>query len=378
MSIQVINENDYIKDSREVINSNFAELNTNKAPLDSPALTGNPTAPTQTATDNSTKLATTEFVKSNVPASVGDSDTPVYTDSNGKVVTTGKKFSDYVKLTGDETVAGTKTFSSVPVITGSLNDDDNSQKAATTQWFQNFGSGAGYHNSIFRGKSLGSSVTSDQWAEIKAGTFKNLFIGDYWTINSITWRIAAFDYWLKHGDTECTTHHVVIVPDSNLASCKMNDSNITTGAYVGSDYYTGNNSNTGKATAQTAINNAFGSGHILSHKEYLKNAVTNGYESAGAWYASTFELMTEQMVYGCKVFGNCQNGTNLPASYTIDNAQLPLFRLNHAFQCNRANWWLRDVASASYFALVGSNGNCSYDSASDSCGVRPAFGIYQS
>lgn len=35
------------------------------APLASPALTGNPTAPTQTGTDNSTKLATTAFVKAN-------------------------------------------------------------------------------------------------------------------------------------------------------------------------------------------------------------------------------------------------------------------------------------------------------------------------
>ncbi len=33
-----------------------------KAPLASPALTGNPTAPTQGPTDNSTKLATTAFV----------------------------------------------------------------------------------------------------------------------------------------------------------------------------------------------------------------------------------------------------------------------------------------------------------------------------
>jgi len=37
-----------------------------KAPLDSPAFTGSPTAPTPTATDNSTKLATTAFVKGKV------------------------------------------------------------------------------------------------------------------------------------------------------------------------------------------------------------------------------------------------------------------------------------------------------------------------
>ena len=38
---------------------------------------------------------------------------------------------------------------------------------------------AGFHNSIYRGKNLGTSVSSAQYAEISAGTFKDLFIGDY-------------------------------------------------------------------------------------------------------------------------------------------------------------------------------------------------------
>ena len=234
---------------------------------------------------------------------------------------------------------------------------------------------AGFHNSIYRGKNLGTSVTAAQWAAISAGTFDDLFIGDYWVINSVTWRIAAFDYWLNHGDTACNVHHVVIVPDSTLASCKMNDTNITTGAYIGSDYYTGANGNTGKATAQSAINGAFGSGHILNHREHLQNATTNGYESAGTWYDSTFELMTERMVYGCDIFHNVQHGTNIPNFYSIDTSQLPLFRLDHSRICNRAPWWLRDVASAANFAYVHSYGNASYSSASSSHGVRPAFGI---
>ena len=38
-----------------------------KAPLASPALTGNPTAPTQSTSNNSTRLATTEFVQKHAP-----------------------------------------------------------------------------------------------------------------------------------------------------------------------------------------------------------------------------------------------------------------------------------------------------------------------
>ena len=234
---------------------------------------------------------------------------------------------------------------------------------------------AGFHNSIYRGKYLGTSVTAAQYAAISAGTFEDLFIGDYWTINGVNWRIAAFDYWLHHGDTACEVHHVVIVPDTVLATCKMNSTNITTGAYIGSDFYTGANSNTGRATARTAINNAFGSGHILTHREHLQNAVTNGYESAGTWYDSTFELMTERMVYGCDIFHNTIHGTNIPNWYSIDTSQLPLFALDHSRICNRANWWLRDVVSSAYFAYVSNYGLCNDNNASYDYGVRPAFGI---
>lgn len=228
---------------------------------------------------------------------------------------------------------------------------------------------AGFHNSIYRGKSLGSSVTADQYAQISAGTFDDLFIGDYWTIGGVNYRIAAFDYWLRTGDTECTTHHAVIVPDSNFATAKMNDTNITTGGYVGSAMYTSN-----LAAAKTTIKGDFNAAHILSHREYLVNAVTNGRPSGGAWCDSDIELMNEHMVYG-KHFEPASDGTSVPAIYTIDNAQLPLFALEHSRICNRADWWLRDVVSAADFANVAGDGNCAYGSASSSLGVRPAFAI---
>lgn len=239
---------------------------------------------------------------------------------------------------------------------------------------------AGFHNSIYRGKNLGTSVTAAQWTAISSGAFTDLFIGDYWVINSVNWRIAAFDYWLNCGDTACNTHHIVIVPDSCLYNAQMHNTddgkyqagaaNTTEGAYVGSDMYT-----TNLETAKTRIDAAFGAAHILSHRSYLKNAVTNGYESSGAWYDSTVELMTEQNVYGCKVFGNCVNGTNFPTSYTIDKTQFPLFALEPSRICNRAGWWLRDVASAAFFAVVGAAGDCRAHNASRPFGVRPAFGI---
>lgn len=230
---------------------------------------------------------------------------------------------------------------------------------------------AGAHNAIYRGKYLGTALTAEQSANIRNGSFKDLYIGDYWTIGGVNYRIADFDYFLQAGDTACTTHHVVVVPDTNLGNAQMNASNVTTGAYVGSAMYT-----TNLAPFKTTIKNAFGASHILTHREYLKNAVTNGYESGGSWYDSDIELMTEQMAYGAPIFANAVAGTSLAAKYTVACKQLNLFRHRPDLISNRNTYWLRDVVNASYFALVNHYGNCTYSSASDSFGVRPAFPIY--
>lgn len=238
---------------------------------------------------------------------------------------------------------------------------------------------AGAHNAIYRGKSLGSTVTTAQYAAIKAGTFDDLYIGDYWTIGGVNYRIAAFDYYLNSGDTSCTTHHVVIVPDTCLYNAQMHNTssggyeggaaNTTTGGYVGSDMYKSN-----LEQAKTTIKSAF-SGHVLKHRIYLTNAVANGRASGGAWCDSEVDLMCEQMVYGSGIFSPVSDGSNVPANYRVEKSQLPLFQHEPSRICNRATWWLRDVITASGFARVYDNGDADYAGASNSIGVRPAFCI---
>ena len=238
---------------------------------------------------------------------------------------------------------------------------------------------AGAHNAIYRGKSLGSTVTTAQYAAIKAGTFDDLYIGDYWTIGGVNYRIAAFDYYLNSGDTNCTTHHVVIVPDTCLYNAQMHNTssggwesgaaNTTAGGYVGSDMYKSN-----LEQAKTTIKSAF-SGHVLKHRIYLTNAVANGRASGGAWCDSEVDFMCEQMIYGSGIFSPVSDGSNVSANYRVEKSQLPLFQHEPSRICNRNNWWLRDVITASDFALVGDHGNAGYAGASSPLGVRPAFCI---
>lgn len=227
--------------------------------------------------------------------------------------------------------------------------------------------GAAAHNCIYRGKNLGTSVTAEQYAAISSGKFTDLYIGDYWVINGVTYRIAAFDYYYNCGDTNFTKHHVVIVPDTSLYKAQMNTSNVTTGGYTGSAMYKSN-----LAQAKTTIKAAFGSTHVLTKRELLTNAVNDNTPSGWAWFDSDVELMNEVQAYGSVAWGaHDGNGYNVASG----DGQFPLFMFDRTKLHNREDYWLRDVSSATRFSIVFSNGLATSSSASGSFGVRPAFCI---
>lgn len=236
---------------------------------------------------------------------------------------------------------------------------------------------AGTHNGIYRGKDITDLFYDGTLSQqIAAGTFDDVFIGDY-IIGKVSKRkylVADINYRLNMGDTECKTPHILMIPERIMGTAKMNDTNITTGTYVGSKMYIEY-----LMPFKEVIYNDFESEHIVSHRNLFANATTNGYESAGGWFHSNIELMNEIMVYGSNIFHNIQNGANLAYNYTMDKQQLSLFRLKPDLTVARNDagerywYWLRDVVSASVFADVTCSGNAAGTGASYSNGVRPAF-----
>lgn len=223
---------------------------------------------------------------------------------------------------------------------------------------------------LFRGKNLGTALTAVQKAAIKDGSFKGMFLGDYWSIGGRIWRIVDMDYWYNCGDTAFTSHHLVIMPDEALYNAQMNTTNVTTGGYVGSAMYKSN-----LANAKTIVNAAF-QGSVLTHREYLCNAVANGRPSGGAWFDSSIELPNEPMMYGHPHFSPTSDGSTVPSIYTISKTQLALFMVCPRFIVNRSyNQWLRDVVSSATFADVFSSGYADCYAASGSYGVRPVFPV---
>jgi trimeric autotransporter adhesin len=103
-----------------------------KAPLASPAFTGTPTAPTASAADNSTKIATTEFVQTAVSAgnaglrtigtisATSNSKGAVISGTSELVLTPADATNGGVVTTGTQTFAGSKTFANNLVSNGTL------------------------------------------------------------------------------------------------------------------------------------------------------------------------------------------------------------------------------------------------------------------
>ena len=156
-----------------------------------------------------------------------------------------------------------------------------------------------------------------------------------------------------------------IVPDSSLYNHVMNDTNITDGGYVGSKMYT-----EGLEQAKTAFKAAFGD-MVLTHRDYLTNAVTDRHPSAGAWFDSEVELMNEIMVYGTNVYAAMGNESMVPNNYTTGKQQFAAPMLNPSILNRRFWFWLRDVVSSAGFAGVGNSGGAVCLGASNSNGVRP-------
>lgn len=228
--------------------------------------------------------------------------------------------------------------------------------------------GASRANSFIYEHDLGTSFIAEQSADIRAGKFEKVRTGGYWTINGRKYWAAHADYRLHCGDTELTTHHMLVIPDRSFYNGVMNDTNVTTGAYYGSKMKT-----SGLADALATVKADFGADHILTHRVLLANAVSNGLSSGWAWYDSQIDLMNEKMVYGSHAWGGgSQNGYDTGA----DKSQLALFQARPDLITNRENWWLRDVQSAPSFCDVDNLGAANAWGASTSIGVRPAFLIY--
>ena len=261
-----------------------------------------------------------------------------------------------------------------------LGEDVATELASRVLLLENRVGGSETNRNIFRGKNLGTEVTENQLAVIRDGSFRDIFLGDYWEINGIKWRIADFDYWINTGDTMgalLTKHHIVIIPDSILYTAVMHSKGTASssggleGGYMYSEMY-----KTNLRTAKTTVSNIFGD-KLISHRELLVNDIMGnkndwqiGEPWKYTWCDSTVEIPSSVMMLGhCGMAWSC--------TATNSKTQLSLFRSRPDFIISTGSYWLRDVyyGSITNFCNITNTGLIDCAKANASIGVRPVFAI---
>ena len=340
---------------------------------------------------------------------------------------------DVAHKSGDETIAGTKTFSSniVGNVTGNASTATTATKlaaartialsgavtgTATTfdgsgnitipvtalaassirvQWYAAYPNGAEAHNAMWGGRDITAAFNNGTVsANIANGTFHDIFPGDHITKQvtiprvladdgttelfaggtyTVNWVIADCDYWINKGDTAMTAHHVAIVPQAHIFNARMNSANTTEGGYAGSEMY----KNIIPACA-TGIVNAFGSDHILTFRDAITNSVDTSHASSGiTQWTGTPGWFGEWVSVQCNLMSEkmvlgapiCSAGA---ADNTMATRQMSAFRLSEKLiNYNKWWWWLRDVVSSAYFAGVRGYGGAHTYGAATMHGVRP-------
>ena len=262
-----------------------------------------------------------------------------------------------------------------------FNDNLESKTRLRDAYYSMVPDGMQTHNSIFRGWNLGA-LTSTNIANIQNGSFKDMFIGDYFSVNGSNYVIAGINTKHLKGDNMQLGNHLLLMPDrfstlkdgtvmrsDGKTTHYMNDTDTTASGFAGTKLYT-----TYMPSIQNKLEADFGS-HLLKFREVVSTHVdSSGAPDKAEWRDAKLAIPNEVMVYGTTLNGNNKNGS----WYNIgdDDVQLPLFRLNPDELTNHRDWgfWLRDVHSASEFALASDNGAASWFGASYPwIGVRAFF-----
>lgn len=213
----------------------------------------------------------------------------------------------------------------------------------------------GQKKHIYRGAYLGDYITESQNMAIEAGTFDELYIGDYWRLNSVTYRIADFNYW-THGLNSENPNHVVLIPDYQMGLFKMHESE-SASLYFDTalrEYLI--------STILPLMDTIF-EGKLCNHSENLPSIL---YSDNLNVVNSKVEIMSESQVYGQGLFREREY-------QTYSTSQFALFKIAPRY-IYTTSYWLRDRCDNMSYSAI-SNGMSITKIGVQPSGFRPAIAI---
>lgn len=209
------------------------------------------------------------------------------------------------------------------------------------------------HNGGIRGNNLGNSYTAEQKAAIAAGTFDDIYVGDYWDINGIKYYIADIDYYLGYGYPTLTAdHHLIVLPDDVLSAQ----------GYPYDNNYYGSSSiyNTYLPAIASDIENKFGN--------FLINQALVLYQSGGVpfWGQAKCILPCLTQLQG-------YSQTITPDKMQHKAPQFAFFRYSEMLIKATQRYWLRDSNGYGETAFATPEGSIGFIANSSQYYLRPYF-----
>lgn len=216
------------------------------------------------------------------------------------------------------------------------------------------GSGMPYtnHTGGIRGQNLGSSYTADQKAAIAAGTFDDIYVGDYWEISGIKYYIVDIDYYLGYGNpTPTSEHHVIVLPDKVLSA---------QGYAMDTPYYAASSVfSTYLPAIASQLETLFGS-YLISQPMTLFASSTSSWINAKCVLPSMIQLQG----YSQQISHNLIQQKSEMFAY---------FRYKKDLFAADQRYWLRDTEGSGTYAFVTQNAQVYFHASSNNYYMRPYF-----
>ena len=221
------------------------------------------------------------------------------------------------------------------------------------------------HNGCFRGEFLGNTFTAEQKLAIYNGTFDDLYVGDYWTINGVNWRIADIDCFIgiyfDTNDNPITEHHLVIMPDSEVITpsriqpARAQAQGMGWAPYLSSELATSTLPN----TFLPIVNSNFGAANIMEVKYYavesIPQSASGKYGSLGIGSGklilpSIYEI-TGSYFCGLNVdmhhnYMQANNKNIIPKQFALFKYAPKLMKFTNTSTVDEDTYWLRDQGSS--------------------------------
>lgn len=220
---------------------------------------------------------------------------------------------------------------------------------------------------LWRGQNIGEKPTEEQYENIRNGTFKGMFLGDFWhdRTSGYFYRIMDFDYWITPWHN---VHHVVLLPDRPIGGATSWGLNVYYLDGIIRRSFIPN-------SVKPVINQTFPDEHIFKYQDYYP-----GVDYQKSLTTASIEVPSANMMLGSnnlsydgdvgRVCGSNSRGTRQLIGLTIEP---------YAVNIAKTALWLSDFVlteNKTWNVIINQNNIQSNVNGDFSSGyVRPVFGI---